>query len=303
MNKEQFDKNIAFLKENGISLSSAPVWNDKPFSVELETSSPAGEDMIIDLEEPTREELQRYIDHFDIDENVSIWWPDGHKMEDKGLPFNSMSEQIDDYKEYLERLQDICDRMPDGKGNVPKKKKSPVAKLVATIVSDYRQDNVCMTEFLACKKVPAGTTYEQAFEAYIAARGICDGDTFSCRRGSGDRSHYEEDPERGVKEVSDKPVKVCVLFGETASNAYLQGKIEEHYGKDAEDGRPLTFKELQDYVKENTEGFAGLRTFDTPEEAEAYKVGVDDNFDWPMYTVVEDNAVDTEDAPDTIQNC
>ena len=127
MNKKQFKKNIAFLKENGISLSSTPVWEDKPFSVELETSSPAGEDMIIDLEKPTREELQRYIDGFDIDENVAIWWPNGRKIENKGLPFNSMSEQIDDYKEYLEWLQGICDSWPDEAGKVHPRKKDFMA--------------------------------------------------------------------------------------------------------------------------------------------------------------------------------
>lgn len=119
MNKTEFDKNINYLSDNGIEMSSTPAYEEKPFSVELQTNTPAGEDMIICLEEPTREEMQSYIDNFDIDENVALWWPNGHKMEDKGLPFNSMSEQIDDYKEYLEWLQDICDRWPDN-GTLPR---------------------------------------------------------------------------------------------------------------------------------------------------------------------------------------
>ena len=77
---------------------------------EFETYTDAGEDMIINLEEPTKKQLQKYIDEFDINYNVSIWWPNGEKG--KGVPFDNMKEQYEDYEAYLKRLQKVCNKMP-----------------------------------------------------------------------------------------------------------------------------------------------------------------------------------------------
>lgn len=62
--------NLLYLENNDISLSSESVWDNLPHSVELGTYTDAGEDMIIDLEEPTKEKLQEYINGFDINEEV-----------------------------------------------------------------------------------------------------------------------------------------------------------------------------------------------------------------------------------------
>ena len=66
--------------------------------------------MFIDLEKPTKEKLQEYIDNFDINENVSIWWPDG--QHGRGVPFNNMKEHYEDYEDYLKFLQKVCNKMP-----------------------------------------------------------------------------------------------------------------------------------------------------------------------------------------------
>jgi hypothetical protein len=79
-------------------------------SDEFETYTDAGEDMIITLEEPTKECLQQYIDDFDINYNVSIWWPNGEPG--RGVPFDNMKEQYEDYESYLKRLQKVCNKMP-----------------------------------------------------------------------------------------------------------------------------------------------------------------------------------------------
>ena len=53
MNKEEYKTNLSILEDNNINLTSEKIWDDEPFSVELETYTDAGEDMIINLEEPT----------------------------------------------------------------------------------------------------------------------------------------------------------------------------------------------------------------------------------------------------------
>lgn len=102
--------NLLYLEENDIRHSENPVWEDKPRSVELETYTNGGEDMIINLEEPTASQLQTYIDGFDIDENVSLWWENGRPG--NGVPFDNMKEHYEDYENWLKELQKICDKMP-----------------------------------------------------------------------------------------------------------------------------------------------------------------------------------------------
>jgi len=77
---------------------------------EYECYTDAGEDMIINLDVCDKEHLQEYIDGFDINEKVALWWPNGEKGD--GVPFDNMKEQYEDYEAYLERLQEVCDGMP-----------------------------------------------------------------------------------------------------------------------------------------------------------------------------------------------
>lgn len=113
MNKTLFEAAIAYLASQNINLASTPVWKEKPFSVELETYTDAGEDIIIDLEEPTKECLQEYINDFaaDIDNKVDLWWQDGKPG--NGVPFSSKEEQYEDYRAFLDTLRDVVDKWPE----------------------------------------------------------------------------------------------------------------------------------------------------------------------------------------------
>lgn len=103
--------NLSYLEDNGLTKqNSSPVWENYPRSVELECYTEAGGDMLIDLEEPTRERMQEYIDGFDINHEVAIWWPDGKPG--RGVPFANMREHWDDLEDWLKWLQRVCDKMP-----------------------------------------------------------------------------------------------------------------------------------------------------------------------------------------------
>lgn len=77
---------------------------------ELECYTDSGEDMIISLGEILKENLQEYIDNFDINENVLIWWQNGEPGQ--GVPFSNVKEHYEDYEAYLKWLQKICHKMP-----------------------------------------------------------------------------------------------------------------------------------------------------------------------------------------------
>lgn len=106
----EFKKNIDYLEENDISFLGDCGWDNLPYQAELETYTDAGEDMTINIEVVDKEHLQDYIDGFDINEKVALWWPNGEKG--NGVPFDNMKEQYEDYESYLERLQEVCDGMP-----------------------------------------------------------------------------------------------------------------------------------------------------------------------------------------------
>lgn len=106
--------NLLVLDDNSITKENKePVWNEHPASVELETYTDAGEDMIISLEEPTRESLQEYIDSFDVNDKVMMWWQNGKESAHKaGVPFDNIRDHYDDYTCYLKELQRVCNLMP-----------------------------------------------------------------------------------------------------------------------------------------------------------------------------------------------
>lgn len=106
------DENIAYLEDHDISFLGL-AWDEKPYSGELECYTDAGEDMIVNLEVIDKEHLQEYIDGFDINETVSLWWPNGRKIEGKGVPFDNITEHYKDYEDYLKWLQGVCDGMPN----------------------------------------------------------------------------------------------------------------------------------------------------------------------------------------------
>lgn len=77
---------------------------------QFECYTDAGEDMIISLDKVRKKNLQEYIDNFDINEEVLLWWQDGRQG--KGVPFANVKEHYEDYEAYLRKLQKACDKMP-----------------------------------------------------------------------------------------------------------------------------------------------------------------------------------------------
>lgn len=77
---------------------------------ELECYTDAGGDMIISLDKVMKNDLQKYIDDFDINEEVLKWWQGG--VPGRGVPFDNVKEHYEDYEAYLEGLQKVCNKMP-----------------------------------------------------------------------------------------------------------------------------------------------------------------------------------------------
>lgn len=97
--------NLLYLEEKGFNVN-----NTSSGDTELETYTDTGEDMIISLEEVTKESLQQYIEGFDINEEVLLWWPDGKPG--RGVPFDNIKEHYEDYEAFLKWLTKVADKMP-----------------------------------------------------------------------------------------------------------------------------------------------------------------------------------------------
>ena len=105
-------ENIKYLNHcNGIMYNGIP-YGYGELSAELEAYTPAGEDMIINLDKLTRAEFLSWIDDFDINERVVMWWPNGHKAEGQGVPFDNIKEHYTDYEKFLNTMRKIAEGMP-----------------------------------------------------------------------------------------------------------------------------------------------------------------------------------------------
>lgn len=112
MTQKEFNANKKYLLEdcNNIFYNGNCGWDDKPFSAELESYTKANGDMIISLEELSKDCLQEYIDDFNINYEVVSWWQNGKKG--NGVPFDNIKEHYDDVEDWLKWLQEICNGMP-----------------------------------------------------------------------------------------------------------------------------------------------------------------------------------------------
>ena len=100
MTKKEIEKNIEVLEENGITLSS-----QDENSYEFEAFTPAGGDMVIILDEPSKEKLEEYVENFDINEEVLMWWRNGSG---NGLPFANIRDHYNDLEKYIDSIHDVC---------------------------------------------------------------------------------------------------------------------------------------------------------------------------------------------------
>jgi hypothetical protein len=84
----------------------------KDGSAELKLCTDAGEDMNVWLDVFDREHLQEYIDGFDINEEVLLWWQGGgNGAYARNVPFSNIKEHYEDYEAYLSLLQKVCDHL------------------------------------------------------------------------------------------------------------------------------------------------------------------------------------------------
>jgi len=110
MTQEEFEANLAYLKDSGFVLHEVGnVWDNCPFSAEIENYTDAGGDMMINLEVVDKEHLEEYIDNFDINDEVISWWRNGKNT---SLPFNNIREHYNDVEQWLSNLEEVCDYMP-----------------------------------------------------------------------------------------------------------------------------------------------------------------------------------------------
>ena len=84
---------------------------------EMSNYTTAGGDMYWTLDELSKDCLQEYIDGFDINDEVLIWWQPGdpfnyHEPGSK-TPFSNVKEHYEDLEDWLDELQEICNGMPE----------------------------------------------------------------------------------------------------------------------------------------------------------------------------------------------
>ena len=145
--------------EHDLIWTSGEVWEDKPHSVELEMYTDAGGDMIIDLEDISIKKLEEYVNNFDINEEVSVWWPDGEPG--RGVPFDSMDEHVADLELWLAELRDIIDASRGKelkKGELSNRQQLAVDNFLAAA---NEQDLMCITFTWSKKK---GFTFKSGNE-------------------------------------------------------------------------------------------------------------------------------------------
>lgn len=124
--------------------------------IELEAYTDAGEDMIVSIEvnEDWKADFREYVEGFDINENVRLWWAEGEeKARESGLPFDSPAEQVEDYKDWVAWLKNIVCVM-DGKDPVyeddePTKEAIDAVRKWAYWCSNYTQPEVWAKEIWA----------------------------------------------------------------------------------------------------------------------------------------------------------
>lgn len=92
-------------------LDECGIWSEKQENGwwELENYTPAGGDMCWQLEELTEDYLQEFIDSFDINEEVLLWWRSGSS----NAPFANIKQHYEDVEDWLDNLQQVCDDMPN----------------------------------------------------------------------------------------------------------------------------------------------------------------------------------------------
>ena len=81
---------------------------------EISYYTDAGGDMTFELEKITRSEFQKYIDNFDIDQEIMLWWAETTEKQrkERGLPFDNIKEHYEDLESWKNFMQGVCYKLP-----------------------------------------------------------------------------------------------------------------------------------------------------------------------------------------------
>ena len=96
--------NQEFLEDHDISCTKC-----EDGGWELESYTDGGGDMIITLEELTKEALVEYLENFDVNEETNLWFPNGQPG--NGVPFDNYKDLWDDIEDWRQRMLGIAKDM------------------------------------------------------------------------------------------------------------------------------------------------------------------------------------------------
>jgi hypothetical protein len=109
MTKKQFEANMKYLTDCEVFVERINTKNS-PYACTLENYSKGGGDMVITLDELSKESLLRTLGTVNINAVVISWWPNGYKLD--GVPFKSIKHHYNDVERWLKDFYKIAEKMP-----------------------------------------------------------------------------------------------------------------------------------------------------------------------------------------------
>lgn len=106
--EEGYKANKDFLEENDFYIGEYEEWEG--VDVEIESYTDGGGDMIITLDELTRENMVKYLQDFDVNEETNLWFPEGKPG--RGVPFDNYKDLWEDIENWRRRALTIAKEMP-----------------------------------------------------------------------------------------------------------------------------------------------------------------------------------------------
>ncbi len=81
---------------------------ENPSGIEIESYTDAGGDQIVTIDVRTdwKRDFIRYVEDYDMDEEVILWWPNGKPG--RGVPFANIREHYEDLEDWLNWMKDIA---------------------------------------------------------------------------------------------------------------------------------------------------------------------------------------------------
>ena len=106
--EDGYNANKDFLEENGFSIGENEKWEG--VDIEIESYTNGGGDMIITLDNLTRENMVNYLQDFDVYEETNLWFPEGKPG--RGVPFDNYKDLWEDIENWRRWALSIAKEMP-----------------------------------------------------------------------------------------------------------------------------------------------------------------------------------------------